>query len=628
MQYRVLAEKLKEAAASVLPVTAIVAVLCLALVRVDVGLMLSFLLGSGLLILGMGLFTLGAELSMSRIGNLIGAKMTKSRKLWFILAVSFLLGVAITMAEPDLQVLATNVPAIDKTVLIVTVSVGVGLFLMLCMVRILFSVSLRLLLIVFYALLFLGAFLSDAGFLSVAFDSGGVTTGPMTVPFIMALGVGVASIRSDENAKADSFGLVALCSIGPVMAVMLLGAIYPTDTQADVNMVIGGFETTVELGGAYLRSLPTYMLEVAMALLPIFVFFLLFQVFSLRLRRLPLTKIVMGVGYTFLGLVLFLTGVNVGFSPLGYVLGKELVTSGLSALLIPLAMLMGWFIIDAEPAVHILNKQVEELTSGAISAKAMGLSLSVAVALANGLAMVRVLTGLPILYFLLPGYAVALGLSFFVPRTFTAIAFDSGGVASGPLTATFMLPLAMGACTALGGNVMTDAFGLVALVAMMPLITVQVMGGIYVLKSRTKTDAPVLPSFGENEIIELWEAVLMELYYLITISDRDRAEMLSAIYHAAGTGMVLTKLGRGTATGEQLSSYGLDATEKAVVSTVADAEADPADFQGGEAEALYRHPRKRRDDGNSAQKRGWWQDAGLFDRFYTDRRKTRDGFFA
>ncbi len=507
LQYRVLAEKLKEAAASVLPVTAIVAVLCLALVRVDVGLMLSFLLGSGLLILGMGLFTLGAELSMSRIGNLIGAKMTKSRKLWFILAVSFLLGVAITMAEPDLQVLATNVPAIDKTVLIVTVSVGVGLFLMLCMVRILFSVSLRLLLIVFYALLFLGAFLSDAGFLSVAFDSGGVTTGPMTVPFIMALGVGVASIRSDENAKADSFGLVALCSIGPVMAVMLLGAIYPTDTQADVGMVIGGFETTVELGGAYLRSLPTYMLEVAMALLPIFVFFLLFQVFSLRLRKLPLTKIVMGVGYTFLGLVLFLTGVNVGFSPLGYVLGKELVTSGLSALLIPLAMLMGWFIIDAEPAVHILNKQVEELTSGAISAKAMGLSLSVAVALANGLAMVRVLTGLPILYFLLPGYAVALGLSFFVPRTFTAIAFDSGGVASGPLTATFMLPLAMGACTTLGGNVMTDAFGLVALVAMMPLITVQVMGGIYVLKSRTKTDAPVLPSFGENEIIELWEAV-------------------------------------------------------------------------------------------------------------------------
>ena len=507
MQHRVLAEKLKEAAASVLPVTAIVAALCLALVAVDVGLMLSFLVGSGLLILGMGLFTLGAELSMSRIGNLIGAKMTKSKKLWFILAVSFLLGVAITMAEPDLQVLATNVPAIDKTVLIITVSVGVGLFLMLCMVRILFSVSLRLLLLIFYAIVFAGAFLSDAGFLSVAFDSGGVTTGPMTVPFIMALGVGVASIRSDENAKADSFGLVALCSIGPVLAVMLLGAIYPTDTAADLDMAVRRIETSVELGTDYLRSFPTYMLEVAMALLPIFVFFLLFQIFSLRLRKLPLSRIVLGVGYTFLGLVLFLTGVNVGFSPLGYVLGKELVESGLAALLIPLAMLMGWFIIDAEPAVHILNKQVEELTSGAISARAMGLSLSVAVASANGLAMVRVLTGLPILYFLVPGYAIALGLSFFVPRTFTAIAFDSGGVASGPLTATFMLPLAMGACAALGGNVMTDAFGLVALVAMMPLITVQVMGGIYVLKSRGKAEAPALPDFADNEIIELWEAV-------------------------------------------------------------------------------------------------------------------------
>ena len=500
-------EKIREAAASVLPIVLIVVLLCFGVLPVGTDVMLSFLTGTLFVILGIGLFSLGADISMVPIGTKVGTALTKTRRLGLILPVAFILGFSVTVAEPDLQVLATNVPAIDKTVLVVTVSVGVGFFLMLCMARILFSISLRLLLIIFYTIVFIGAFLSDAGFLSVAFDSGGVTTGPMTVPFIMALGVGVASIRSDENAKADSFGLVALCSIGPVLAVMLLGAIYPTDTQADVSMIIGGFETSVDLGFAYLHSLPDYLLEVAMALLPIFVFFLLFQVFSLHLRRLPLTRIVMGVGYTFLGLVLFLTGVNVGFSPLGYVLGSELVSSGLSVLLIPLAMLMGWFIIDAEPAVHILNKQVEELTSGAISAKAMGLSLSVAVALANGLAMVRVLTGLPILYFLVPGYAVALGLSFFVPRTFTAIAFDSGGVASGPLTATFMLPLAMGACTALDGNVMTDAFGIVALVAMMPLITVQVMGGIYVLKSKQKTQAPAMPSFGENEIIELWEAV-------------------------------------------------------------------------------------------------------------------------
>ena len=505
-QKEVLFEKLREAAASVLPISLIVLLICFVLVPVDTGLMLSFLLATAMLILGMGLFTLGAEMSMSKIGNYIGSKLTKSRKLWLILAVSFLLGVAITVAEPDLQVLAANVPDIDKTVLILTVSVGVGIFLMLCMVRILFGISLRLLLIEFYVLVFLAAFLSDQGILAVAFDSGGVTTGPMTVPFIMALGVGVASIRSDENAKADSFGLVGLCSIGPIASVLLLGAIYRTQPAQTETQTVAAITDTVLLGRDYLHAIPEYLKEVTVALLPIVVFFLIFQFVSLRLRKLPFLRVMVGILYTYVGLVLFLTGVNVGFSPLGYVLGAALTEGWRIWLLIPLAMLMGWFIINAEPAVHILNKQVEDLSAGAISARAMGMSLSIAVSAAGGLAMLRVITGIPILYFLIPGYFIALALTFFVPRTFTAIAFDSGGVASGPLTATFMLPFAMGACQALGGNVMTDAFGLVALVAMMPLITVQVMGAIYVVKSRRTAAEPALPAFGDNEIIELWEA--------------------------------------------------------------------------------------------------------------------------
>ena len=505
-QKQVLLEKLREAAASVLPISLIVLAICFVLVPVDTGLMLSFVLATAMLILGMGLFTLGAEMSMSRIGNYIGAKLTKSRKLGLILVVSFILGVAITVAEPDLQVLAANVPEIDKTALILTVSVGVGLFLMLCMVRILFRISLRLLLIVFYALVFLGAFLSDAGILSVAFDSGGVTTGPMTVPFIMALGVGVASIRSDENAKADSFGLVGLCSIGPIASVLLLGAIYGTQPAQTESAAAAAALNTVALGRDYLHAIPEYLKEVTVALLPIVVFFLIFQIVSLRLRKLPFLRVMIGILYTYLGLVLFLTGVNVGFSPVGYALGEALTEGWRIWLLAPLAMLMGWFIINAEPAVHILNRQVEELSAGAISAKAMGVSLSIAVSAAGGLAMVRVITGISILYFLVPGYFIALALTFFVPRTFTAIAFDSGGVASGPLTATFMLPFAMGACQALGGNVMTDAFGLVALVAMMPLITVQVMGAIYVVKSKRAAAAPEPPAFGDDEIIELWEA--------------------------------------------------------------------------------------------------------------------------
>ena len=506
MHKKILMEKMKEAAASVLPVTVIVLAVCLLLVPVESGLMLAFLIGSAMLIAGIGLFSLGAEMSMTRIGSLIGAKMTKSRKLGVILLVSFLLGAAITVAEPDLQVLATNVPNIDKTVLILTVSVGVGLFLMLCMVRILFSISLKWLLLGFYILIFVGAFVIDRDMLSIAFDSGGVTTGPMTVPFIMALGVGVASIRSDENAKADSFGLVALCSIGPILAVMILSLVFPAGSGSAAETASVDAGNTVVLGRSYLAAIPHMLLEVAVALAPIAVFFLLFQAFSLRLHKWPLLKILVGIGYTYVGLVLFLTGVNVGFSPLGSVLGAAMGAGWQRWLLIPLAMVMGWFIIDAEPAVHILNQQVEELSAGAISAKAMGLSLSIAVAAANGLAMVRVLTGISILWFLVPGYAVALAMMFVVPRTFTAIAFDSGGVASGPLTATFMLPFAMGASEALGGNVMTDAFGLVALVAMMPLITVQAMGGIYVLKSKRGAEKVTALPYDEREIIELWEA--------------------------------------------------------------------------------------------------------------------------
>ena len=500
----VIVEKLKEAMASVLPITVIVALLCFALIPMDSGLMLSFLVGAGLLVLGMGFFTLGAEMSMSRIGNLIGASMTKSRRLWLIVLLSLALGAAVTVAEPDLQVLATYVPGIDKGALVAAVSLGVGAFLALCMLRILFSVSLRLLLIVFYALVFLLACFTQPGLLSIAFDSGGVTTGPMTVPFIMALGVGVASIRSDENAREDSFGLVALCSIGPILAVMVLSFIYSAEAGESAITASGSMVTTLDIGRGYLGAIPHQLLEVAQALLPIAAIFLLFQLVSLKLQRRPLLRILIGFAYTYLGLVLFMTGVNAGFSPLGYALGEHLSQGALKYLLPPIAMLMGWYIISAEPAVHILNKQVEELSAGAISQRAMGLCLSVAISLAYGIAMLRVIWGIPIMYFLAPGYLLALGLSFLVPRSFTAIAFDSGGVASGPLTATFMLPFAMGACQALGGDVMTDAFGLVALVALMPLISVQAMGGLYTLRTRRKA-APAVPEFGDNEIIELWE---------------------------------------------------------------------------------------------------------------------------
>lgn len=500
-----LVQKFRESAASVLPVALIVAVLCFSVAPTPTDLMLSFIIGTALLISGLGLFTFGAEKSMTLIGTYTGIKLTKFRNLAVILVISFILGIIITVAEPDLQVLADNAPHINTGVLIIVVSIGVGLFLALCMLRILLGINLRRILIFFYAAVFLAASFADPDYISVAFDSGGVTTGPMTVPFIMAMGVGVASIRSDKNAEADSFGLVALCSIGPVLAVLLLGFFYEGESGIIAASVIESYGDTSQLGLGYLRAFPVYMLEVASALSPVIIFFLIFQIFALKLRKLPFIRIMIGILFTYAGLVCFLTGVNIGFSPLGMILGEKLGTSS-SVYLMPVSALIGWFIVSAEPAVHVLTKQVEEISSGAVSEKAMRISLSAAVSAAMIMSMLRVIAGIHIFFFLVPGYAAAVILSFFVPKMFTAIAFDSGGVASGPMTAAFMLPFAMGACQAAGGNILTDAFGLVALVAMMPLITVQIMGAVYVFKQRREEQAPsVIGSLDDTEVIELWE---------------------------------------------------------------------------------------------------------------------------
>lgn len=496
-----LAEKIRESAVSVLPILILVSLLCLFLTPMQAQLLLAFLIGALMLILGMGLFSLGAEQSMTPIGTKIGTALTKTKNLPLILGVSFLLGFAITVAEPDLQVLAETVPHISSTVLLVTVGIGVGLFMSLCMYRIITGTNLRWLLLGCYALIFLLAAFTDPDFLCIAFDSGGVTTGPMTVPFILAMGMGVANIRSDNRAEADSFGLVALCSIGPILSVLLLGFFYDGG-EAVAELSHTSLPTTTAIGGAFLAALPVYFKEMAIAMLPIVGIFLIFQLALLRLTRRRLVKILIGLLYTYLGLVLFLTGVNIGFSTLGAELGAALGHTA-PQWLIPLAIVLGWFIISAEPAVSILEKQIETVSAGAIPGKAIKRSLSIAIAIAMGLAMLRVLTGISILWFVVPGYAAALALSFFVPDIYTAIAFDSGGVASGPMTATFMLQLVMGASIALGGNVLRDAFGVVALVAMMPLLSIQLVGFLY--ERRAKRTAREAPVYGDLDIIELWE---------------------------------------------------------------------------------------------------------------------------
>ena len=475
-----LREKLLEALQAVLPIVAIVLVLCFSIAPVSPSILLCFLLGAAMIIVGIMFFTLGAEMSMSPMGERVGAMLTKSRSVPLIIGVGFLLGFLITISEPDLQVLANQVPSIPNMTLILSVAAGVGLFLVVAFLRMLLGIALPKLLVVFYGLIFVLAAFVPKEFLSVAFDSGGVTTGPITVPFIMALGVGVAAIRSDRHAADDSFGLVALCSIGPILAVLILGIAFQASDSTYVPPILPNVSDSVELWHLFHEGLPTYIKEIATSLLPIIAMFGVFQLAALKLDRRTLGRIGVGLAYTYIGLVLFLAGANIGFMPAGNYLGQVLAGQSFRWLL----MLIGYFIVKAEPAVYVLNKQVEEVTDGAISASTMGAALSAGVSLSVGLAMVRVLTGISILWFLIPGYAFAIGISFVVPKLYTAIAFDAGGVASGPMTATFLLPLAQGACVAVGGNIVTDAFGVVAMVAMTPLITVQLMGLMAQLKQR------------------------------------------------------------------------------------------------------------------------------------------------
>ncbi len=470
-----LKEKILESVSSVLPIFGIVLVLSVSIAPFNSGVLVLFLFGAVFLIFGMALFTLGAGMSMTPLGEGIGAEMSKAKKIWIPLILCFILGTIITIAEPDLSVLAEQILSIPNMTLIFSVALGVGFFLAVAMLRIRVRWKLTRLFLIFYSMVFILATFAPASFIPAAFDSGGVTTGPVTVPFIMAMGAGLAVINSDKNTRTDSFGLVALCSIGPIISVLILSIFYsPEATTTPVE--IAEIVSTKDALTAIINGIPTFAKEVGMAFSPIIVMFVLFQAVFRRFRKHQMIRIIIGMIYTYTGLVMFLTAANVGFMPAGNLIGSIIAVSDRKFLLIPVGALFGYFVVAAEPAVVVLKKQVEEISNGAISQRSIGLGLSIGVAVSVGISMLRVLTGIPIQPFLYAGYALSLVISFFVPSLYTSVAFDSGGVASGPMTSTFILPFAVGACTALGGNIMTDAFGIVAMVAMTPLITIQSIG--------------------------------------------------------------------------------------------------------------------------------------------------------
>ena len=509
----VLSEKISESFKAILPIIIIVLVLNFTFAPMPFAVRGMFLLGSLFLVVGMAVFTLGADLAMMPIGEHLGNFLSRSRKIWLIVVGSLLMGTMVTIAEPDLQILSRQVPSIPHNLLVIAVAVGLGVFLVVAMLRILFNVSIAKIFIIFYTgAIILGIFVPKEYF-AVSFDAGGVTTGPFAIPFILALGVGVSSVRASKGSRDDSFGLAAICSIGPIYAVMILSFFY-TPTESDLRATgIENFDTVEALFGEFFRALPEYMHEILYAVVPLIVLFMIFQVTALKLPISTLVKIGFGLVYTYFGLVIFITGVSVGFLPAGVFIGESLGGIDYNWIIIPIGAVMGFFIVQAEPAVHVLVEEVEAMTGGAIPRTVMRQAFSISIAISVTLAMIRVLTGLSIWWVIVPGYALALILTKYSPKIFTAVAFDSGAVASGPMTATFILPFTMGVCDAANGDIMMDAFGVVAMVAMTPLFTVQAVGLVYKRKiaaaASEESEAIESISHGleEQRITERWGAM-------------------------------------------------------------------------------------------------------------------------
>ena len=492
--WKSLREKLRESLISVVPVSLLVFLLSITpWVDISNHELLVFAGAALLLVAGISLFNLGADMAMTPMGQHIGEGLTKSKKLGILLTVCFVMGLLITVAEPDLSVLAGQVSAVmDGTMLIGTVGLGVGLFLLVAVLKIVFHRDLTGILLFFYMVLFcLAAVLIESGkgsFLPLSFDSGGVTTGPITVPFIMALGVGIALTVGGRNAGENSFGLIALCSVGPVAAVLLLSIA----ATGDLSFEIPDYSMDTVLDHGVWALFGEMAVDVGMSLILVVVFFFILQAAVLKLPKTKILQILFGIVYTFIGLVLFLAAVEMAFMPIGFKIGTQLADFN-PHLLIVFAFILGMVVVLAEPAVHVLNNQVEEITGGEVTRKQMMAALSIGVGVSIGLSVLRVRYGFSLLYYLIPGYLISLGLSFFVPKLYTAIAFDSGGVASGPLTSSFILPLVVGACCSLQGEsaVLDFAFGVVSMVAMTPLITIQSLGFKSVLSVRKRENAAI-----------------------------------------------------------------------------------------------------------------------------------------
>lgn len=487
---KVLAEKFREVLMAVLPITIIVAVLNYTLTPLAPHIFLRFLAGAVFIVVGLSIFLLGVDIGITPIGNQMGASIARTNKLWIVVIAGLVLGFAISVAEPDLHILAQQVENItsaniEKITLVLVVSLGIALMLCLGFLRIVLNLALNRILTVLYLLVFVLAYFTPTEFLAISFDASGATTGAVTVPFILALAVGVSALKKDSKAsEIDSFGMVAIASAGAIIAVMIMGILSKTERLTGSLPVPDS--SSLSIMAPFAEKLPVISEEVLLALLPVALIFAIFQKVSFKLSQKAVRRILIGIVFAFIGLVLFLTGVNGGFMEVGSQIGRKLAMFDSSLYLISVGFILGLVTILAEPAVYVLTHQIEEVTSGYVRRSLVMGTLSIGVGTAVALAMVNILSPqVRLWHFLLPGYVISIAMSYYVPRLFVGIAFDSGGVASGPMTATFVLAFAHGAADAVeNASVLADGFGLIAMVALTPIIALQMLGAAFQVKSK------------------------------------------------------------------------------------------------------------------------------------------------
>ena len=488
----ILINKLKEVVSAVAPVVILVIILNFTLAPVRGALLFQFILGALAITLGLSILLFGIEMGILPFGNHMGTSFLKSNNLWYVVIIGFLLGFFVNIAEPDLQVLAAQVASvtggfIPMSVVLVVVSIGTGLMLSLGITRIVKNFRLHMMFVITYGVIFLLALFCSSDMLAIGFDASGATTGALTVPLVLALSVGVAAMKKDsKSSEEDSFGLVGVMSTGAILGVLILNMFVKTDNVTgvlEINDAGAG-----SLMGPFAAEIPKAAFEAFVALLPIVLILVIFQKIKFRLQLRHFVKILLGFLYTYIGLVIFLVGVNAGFMKVGNIIGGALAAYDNKAILVSFGFLLGMLVILSEPAVYILTHQIEDVTSGYIKRKTVLVSLSIGVAFAVGLSMLRIaVPWIQLWHYMLPGFIISLTLMFFVPKIFVGIAFDSGGVASGPMTATFVLAFAQGASNAIEhSNILVDSFGVISMVAMTPLIALQILGLIYKIKSQKK----------------------------------------------------------------------------------------------------------------------------------------------